>query len=141
MTPERFMEIVVESGDCILWVRCKNQDGYGRLRHNGRLTSAHIYAYEMFVGPTNGLCVLHTCDTPACVNIEHLFLGTHTTNMRDALMKGHHVGYKKLTEKQVLDIRDDYARRRFSYPRLAKFYGVSSGCISAIVKRKSWAHI
>ena len=48
---------------------------------------AHKLAYELYVGPVGDLHVLHRCDRPACINPEHLFLGTHTENMADKVEK------------------------------------------------------
>jgi hypothetical protein len=36
----------------------------------------------------DGMRVLHRCDVPACVNIDHLFLGTSLDNMQDMTAKG-----------------------------------------------------
>lgn len=73
---------------CWLWLSGSGFGGYGRIGINKITKSAHRVSYEVFKGKIpKGLGVLHNCDTPACINPDHLFVGTHTENMRDCLVK------------------------------------------------------
>ena len=74
---------------CWLWAKAVNTNGYGYKWHKGKLHHAHRVSWELNRGPIpDGLFVLHRCDVKLCVNPEHLFLGTQTDNMRDAMAKG-----------------------------------------------------
>lgn len=86
----RFLDKVVPEPNtgCWLWIGCTNKDGYGRFMMNNKVCNAHRVSYEIFLGSINNYQVLHKCDTPSCVNPQHLFLGTHADNMIDKTIKG-----------------------------------------------------
>ena len=96
---DRFLSRVAkaEPHDCWLWRGCLSADGYGSLEIDGKSVLAHRFAYELANGAVgSGLCVCHHCDTPACVNPAHLFVGTHTDNMRDEVRKGRYWSAKRV---------------------------------------------
>ncbi|HDZ25327.1 MAG TPA: HNH endonuclease [Candidatus Aminicenantes bacterium] len=69
--------------------------GYPTIDRNGRHVGISRYIWEKHFGSIpKKLLVLHKCDSPACINPEHLFLGTHKDNMQDAARKGR-LGRKK----------------------------------------------
>lgn len=123
------------------------------MRIGGKQRLAHRVSWELSNGPIpggvgySGTCVLHKCDVPACVNPEHLFLGTQSDNVADRDAKGRSNGgnspgeahsQAKLTGAKVLDIR---SRRGESPYALAKEFGVSYAQIWNIRSGKSWRHI
>jgi hypothetical protein len=129
--------------DCLLWTGSRNRKGYGTL--GGKL--AHRLAWETAVGPIpEGLMVCHRCDVPACVNPEHLFLGTAGDNMRDAQQKGRlAVGERqpqsKLTAEGVQQARALKASAGLGRRRLARRFGVSASVMKRVLSGKDWAHV
>jgi hypothetical protein len=75
---------------CFLFAGPTNGKDYGRVWFRGRRDYAHRVSWMLFRGDeiTRGLYVCHRCDTPACVNPDHLFLGTCRDNVRDCIAKG-----------------------------------------------------
>jgi hypothetical protein len=135
----------VNENGCHLCTSHAKSKGYPRTYRNKKhITIAHLIYERKSKSkiPTNYL-VCHTCDNPACINPEHLFLGTPLENMRDMIekgrdrQKGEHNGQAKLTEKDIIAIRTD---NRFQ-KEIAKQYGTTQSNISSIKLKKSWNHI
>ena len=72
--------------ECIIHPGPYDRDGYARTHGDG----AHRLAWVAANGRPvpDGLCVLHSCDTPPCVNPAHLWVGTRKDNHADAVRKG-----------------------------------------------------
>jgi hypothetical protein len=139
---------------CYLWTAGVDRYGYGKLWVNGKTVLSHRFAWELVNGPIpEGMCVCHKCDVRSCVNIDHLFIGTHDDNMKDMVQKkrafrsiGEKDGMAKLTEEQVLDIRKKYVKgtgphNRGNTYQLAAEFGVSQYYINRIGRRERWKHV
>jgi hypothetical protein len=87
---ERFFSKVRKTDTCWIWTgRKSGKNDYGGFNSGNKHYRTHRYSYELYFGPIPvGLEVLHKCDTPLCVNPEHLFLGTQKDNINDAKKKG-----------------------------------------------------
>lgn len=89
---ERLLErsIPEPNSGCWLWLGVpKTKQGYGHIEIAKCTWMAHRASWAAFNGPIPpGLFVLHKCDVGACINPEHLFLGTACDNMRDCVTKG-----------------------------------------------------
>ena len=147
---ERFWAKVDVRGpdDCWEWLAGKTHNGYGMIgkggRHNGMLR-AHRVSWELANGPIpDGLCVLHHCDNPGCVNPLHLWIGTNADNQQDMAQKGRankargeRQGNSKLTEQDVHEIRAMLARD-ISQTVIAEKYDVARTTIGSINTGTNW---
>lgn len=135
---------VDEEFACWEWTATKVHD-YGQISWQGRGRYTHRLAYELAYGKYPAeLDVCHHCDNRSCCNPNHLFLGTNADNTRDRDQKGRQVSKRgeqhvlhKLTDAQVVEIRQRYARGGISQPALAREFGVVQAQIWNIVHRKS----
>lgn len=143
---------VDRSGPCWLWTASVDKDGYGvfsvtlppdggpaRQRH----TRAHRFVWESELGSLpRGMMVMHSCDTPRCVNPAHLSLGTALDNNGDAAAKGRSCRgernvHAKLSAEDVQFIRASDEHHR----TLAVRYGVTEWAIVRARRGLSWRHL
>jgi hypothetical protein len=135
-------------GGCWLWTACTNERGYGMTVFEGRKNiRAHRMAYELVKGPIpEGMFCLHKCDVRRCVNPDHIFFGLYKENAADAKSKGRHTygernTRSRLTEKQVLEIRQRYPGGGKSYRQLAAEYGVAEATLYHAATGRTWKHL
>jgi len=160
---ERWAGYVHKTDTCWLWTGPLTK-GYGSIGRGGReggKAYAHRVSWELYRGEIPpGLFVCHHCDVPACVNPEHLFLGTNAENQQDSIRKGRQGrveqkrrqgaqnGMAKLSEDDVRAIRELYTSLpRKKYPlrggvtAIAQRFGIVPDVVRRIGRRDAWAHL
>jgi DNA-binding transcriptional regulator YiaG len=130
---------------CVDHGRKGERDGYARVMRNGVRRPLHHWAILDNGGfiPT-GAVVLHLCNNPKCVNIEHLRVGTQSENIQQMYADGRGVnnrgnrnGQAKLQETDVRAIRAALTGGALQAD-LAARYGVSVSLVSAIKRGRRW---
>lgn len=148
----RFESLVgdADSNGCRLFVGYIRPNGYGQMKVMGKNVKAHrlawILAYDRIPA---GLFVCHRCDVRACVEPEHLFLGTYLDNIRDMVAKGRNsppprlLGLRnprgKLSDHDVADIRNRCAAGEGSRA-IARRFGIWGTTVRMIASGKSHNH-
>ena len=135
--------VVDPATGCHNWQRAKNSTGYGVLGFRGKVWLAHRVAWTIeYETEPSGFFVCHKCDNPACVNVEHLFLGDNLANIHDCMSKGRRArrdgmrnGRAKLTDEDVAKIRVEPGKHR----DIAARWGVSHSQVGKIKRGESRA--
>ena len=144
-----------DDSGCWLWVRPQTTTGYGTLRSHKTLVRAHRVSWAVFNGRSpRDLCICHSCDTPLCVNPDHLFIGTRADNNRDMAAKGRRANappknprrgesasWSVLTEAQVIWIRKQRRGGLATCEYLGKILGISRKTIFNASAGVSWKHL
>lgn len=149
---KRFFAKVEKTSSCWLWFGASDKHGYGRFLTGSRadgtrkLTLSHRHSWEAVNGAIpDGLNVLHRCDVPACVNPDHLFLGSQKDNVDDMVAKSRHShgeanGRSILKEETVRQIKLSLKAGETNKSLSAR-HNVSHSLISMIESGKRWSHV
>lgn len=127
---------VQEMLGCWIWQRSLTvRGGYPQVYHPSLGKGPHRgnrVSYEAFVGPLEaGQVAAHRCDTPACLNPEHLFAADQAGNLSDMRAKGR--GFRKLSDDDVRAIRAEWTGRRGQLTEMGKRFGVHPRSIRFVV--------
>lgn len=137
--------VAVALDTCWEWPLSRNrQTGYGQFAVSpGVIWSAHRASYGLLIGDIpRGWSVCHLCDNRACVNPEHLALGTHADNMGDMTAKGRHAGTRRALpcgDAHWTRAKPELLRRRVD-AELALEIGAAEGSFRAIGRRYGMDH-
>jgi HNH endonuclease len=140
---------------CWVWqagmTRPSGRDGlrYGKLRVRGKSMLAHRFSYEISAGAIPaGMCILHRCDNPPCVNPAHLFPGKDADNTRDMLSKdresrGEDRYNAVLTQAQVEEFKSGYVPRSSTHGvrAYAKKFGVKYWTLFNVARGRTWKFV
>ncbi len=134
---------------CWLWMHALSEDGYGKIDrkiHGER--AAHRISWRTHRGDIPpGMHVLHKCDVRACVNPDHLYIGTNTENIRDMVTRKRHRTVlspeatprgeanpmAKLTDAQVVEIRS--LRGVMFHRDIAAKFGICEDYVSQLMRK------
>ncbi len=131
---------------CWLWAGPADHLGYGRVGIGRIRLLAHRASYFGHHGHLPPLDILHGCDTPACVNPDHLRPGTHQENMDDrgrrgrgsgGDLKGEECPWSKIGPAEVRAIRGERRPGRIA----AAEYGISKAQFYRIKRKERWSHV
>jgi hypothetical protein len=84
---------VTAPNGCVLWTGYVHPlFGYGATGYRGKTVHVHRAFYQVSRGVklSRWELVCHSCDTPNCINLDHLWIGSYSDNNTDAARKKRH---------------------------------------------------
>jgi len=133
---------------CLIWNGYKNSDGYGFTSIKQKRIATHRLIWQFTNGEIpKGMVICHKCDNRACLNIDHLFIGTQADNVKDMDIKGRRVSLAgelnkaaKLNINQVLEIRE-LCKVGVYAKHIAPKYKISMATVYHIKNRRIWGEL
>lgn len=123
-------------GDCLIChFKPTNKSGHINIRDIG---NAHRFVYATLCKMIpDGLLACHSCDTPACINPSHIFIGTNADNKADSVAKGRHKSQKPKSLNTFEELQVYYLLSQYiSYAKIGVRFSVSDQLIYQMAKGK-----
>lgn len=143
-------KVIKKPNGCWIYGGTPGASGYGNVKVNGKQYRAARLSWELQKGEIPaGLFVCHHCDTPLCVNPDHLYLGTVVENTRDRMARKRHncgrgekCNFSKLNEQQARYIKSSRGKKT-AYELLMEFpkLKLTPAAIWAIWAGRTWKHL
>lgn len=140
-TVDDFLKYTTDYGDCKVWTRCFNTDGYPRAYYKGNVNGkVHRIVWELYnKRSAKGYLIRHLCGNPKCINPEHLAIGTPKDNTFDSIVHGT-LARAKLTVDDVKAIKV-LISKNVATKEIAALFNVSSRTINSIQNNQTWKMI
>lgn len=133
-----------ELGRCWVWTSTKSEFGYGLMNIRNRNVRAHRIAMDLAGEVIDGKVVMHMCDNPSCVRVDHLRTGSRSENVADMVAKGRQARGEgkriKLTSASVVEMRRMVSSGA-SLRDVAGRFGCSRSQACLVANSKAWRHV
>lgn len=146
MAKQKPIEYYVNENGChICTSHSKDKQGYIKISRDG-FWRLHRWLYWKNTGEKPEV-VMHTCDNPSCINMEHLKAGAQKENVQDIFsknrrcMKGENNPANKLMESDIKRIRTLYETGKYSYNDIGLMYNITRQNVYRICKRLNWIEV
>lgn len=147
----KFWKKAKVSDECWPWQEgLSDPGGYGKTTQNDKTEYAHRIAWELFHNEKipEGMCVLHTCDNPPCINPFHLYLGTKAENNTDRAKKGRNGNLEgedhpnaKFSDDTIRKMRELYLTGNYTHSMIGEIFGTSTAYVTKVIKRQRRTNI
>jgi len=132
------VKICPETG-CHIWLKYKDQDGYGRIKVDGKIERVHRWLYEYYNGELDPeIHIHHKCFEPSCCNLDHLEAVSAKENQRENYLN-QRCSKVKLPLEAIEKIKTEFTNKTKTAKQLAEEYGCSISAIYAVNSGLSWS--
>lgn len=136
----------MKEDDCLIWQGATHRQGYGMVRLDGKMTTTHrAVGLETHGNPGNPRVYqfTHTCGNLLCCNPRHIVVKTAREIMIDSVENRlPRIGNtKRLTVKEILEIKYHTDTSWGSSHKLAKKYDISDSVVGKIRRGETYKWI
>lgn len=137
---ERLFKFSKQNGECLeSTYKARSQSGYAMMKFEGSTRGCHRISWMVHHGDIpEELWVLHRCDNPLCIRIDHLFLGTALDNSKDMKIKkrDNYFGARKYDES-IIDSAIKMRKEGKTLREIAEYFRICIGTLDSFFKRTS----